>query len=27
LCDIENFKGHQAQADLRVRKYGTKVKA
>lgn len=24
LCDIENFKGHQAQADLRVRKYGKK---
>ncbi|MFM1877435.1 MAG: histidinol dehydrogenase [Bacteroidota bacterium] len=22
LCDIENFKGHKAQADLRVRKYG-----
>jgi sulfopropanediol 3-dehydrogenase len=22
LCDIENFAGHQAQADLRVRRYG-----
>jgi len=22
LCDLENFKGHQAQADLRVRRYG-----
>ena len=23
LCALENFLGHQAQADLRVRRYGT----
>jgi hypothetical protein len=23
LCAIENFAGHQAQADLRVKKYGS----
>ncbi len=26
LCAIENFAGHQAQADLRVRRYGTQQK-
>ncbi len=26
LCAIENFAGHQAQADLRVKRYGEKVK-
>lgn len=25
LCEIENFAGHQAQADLRVRRYGGKL--
>ena len=24
LCEIENFAGHKAQADLRVRRYGGK---
>ena len=27
LCQIENFAGHKAQADLRVRRYGTDAKA
>ncbi|RBP94455.1 sulfopropanediol 3-dehydrogenase [Cytobacillus firmus] len=26
LCDLEGFKGHQAQADLRVKRYGSLVK-
>jgi sulfopropanediol 3-dehydrogenase len=27
LCALEGFAGHQAQADLRVRRYGTKAAA
>jgi sulfopropanediol 3-dehydrogenase len=27
LCEIEGFAGHQAQADIRVRRYGTESKA
>jgi hypothetical protein len=27
LCEIENFAGHKAQADLRLRRYGNRVPA